>query len=395
MEKSDTRKALRAPPVGSGHVRGARVDVSTILPTAETRPRARAGRRAVDVSTLLTEAVEPGDPQQGGHVSGATPTTDSPYSDESPGSRPAWAPAPGDVVADRYELLAPLGRGGHGEVWTARDRVLGETVALKWMFQPGALRSARTRREIALLRMLRMPGVVSFVDEGIACGCAFVVMSVVRGAPFPGARSKAGRGPFPWAEVAPATLSLLEVLSRVHARGVVHRDLKPANVLVDAEGRAVLLDFGVSHWHEADGPGRAGIAAGTPAYMAPEQRAGEPVDGRADLYSVGVMLFEAVTGELPFESDLPGLPSHVAGVLTRLLAPRPEDRFPSAEAALRALDGGAEARADAATKERREAAAGSSERGLRALFAGPDRLFHLRSDAARASGSEPAATRSG
>jgi serine/threonine protein kinase len=290
-------------------------------------------------------------------------------------SRPAWQPAPGAEIAGRYRLLEPLGRGGHGEVWTARDQVLGETVAIKLLSRAGAHRPAQARIEIALLRALRMPGVARLIDEGLEQGCAFVVMEVARGAPFPGPRDDGKRGPAPWAAVAPALMSLLEVLSRVHARGVVHRDLKPANVIVDQEGRATLLDFGISHWAEANPRGEAGIVSGTPMYMAPEQCAGASVDGRADLYAVGVMVREAI--ESP--------PPEIEQAIARLLALSPQDRFRSAEETMAAFAGSVPRTAatsifQARSRRRRGA---FTERSLRSLFTGPDRIFHLREDAAR------------
>ena len=306
---------------------------------------------------------------------------------------PLAPPVSGDRVAGRYTLAEQIGEGAQGEVWTAHDRLLGERVALKWL-GPVDRASDRARREIAVLRMLRVPGVVQLVDEGVDRGRAFVVMELVEGAPFPGA----GAQPRAWASIESTVLALLETLGHVHAAGVVHRDLKPANVLVRPSGQPVVLDFGISCW-SADGPTAA--AAGTPAYMAPEQVDGGAVDARADLYAAGAMLFEALSGALPHRAGAlpamlrarrdeparplaevaPGVPAHVAAAVDRLLAVRADDRFRTASDAITALRGEPPAPADRPRAARR---APLSEKALRAWFAGPDRLFHLREDGARA-----------
>ncbi|MFT3774510.1 MAG: phosphotransferase [Minicystis sp.] len=181
------------------------------------------------------------------------------------------------VLGGRYRLRAPLGRGGYGEVWDADDLVLGERVALKWLLRAGP-EPARVRSEIAALRMLRLPGVVRLLDEGMEDERPFFVMERVEGSPFPG-RSDGGSdtptaslspdlgaastisadepAPAPrklgprvprrsWEVIAGPTEALLEILARVHAAGIVHRDLKPENVLVRDDGRPVVLDFGLA-----------------------------------------------------------------------------------------------------------------------------------------------------
>ncbi|WP_437985161.1 protein kinase domain-containing protein [Sorangium sp. So ce117] len=271
--------------------------------------------------------------------------------------------APGQVIARRYQLTDPLGAGSFGEVWTAQDLVLGRPVALKWMHRGAGAGSARVRREIAALRMLRVPGVVQLLDEGVEGDRPFVVMERVEGTPFPGGAIPDAAPPSrrAWADITAPALALFEVLARVHAAGIVHRDLKPDNVLVDAEGRPTVLDFGISLWSE---PGarltQANQVLGTPLYLAPEQIMGAAVDARADLYAAGVMLYQALTGHVPhaakelkalllarlsspavpIQEVAPGTPAQLAEVINRLLAQRPEDRFRSAAEALAALRGG-------------------------------------------------------
>ncbi|MEZ4299014.1 MAG: serine/threonine-protein kinase [Polyangiaceae bacterium] len=205
-------------------------------------------------------------------------------------------------LADRYRLLRVLGRGGHGEVWEAEDRLTSTLVAVKLLRSSG-VEPARVRREVSALRLLRIPGVVQMLDEGVDGDTAFVVMERVQGDPFPGHERRA------WADLAPAATSLLETLSRVHQIGVVHRDLKPQNVLVDPQGRATILDFGLSLGASlGQALSEEGSVAGTPDYLSPEQLLGTQVTPATDLYSLGVMLFEALSGRLPHEAgDLQAL----------------------------------------------------------------------------------------
>lgn len=201
------------------------------------------------------------------------------------------------IIARRYELLDLLGRGGFGEVWRARDLASRDEVAVKLLDRRRIAHPVRVRREIAALRRLRVPGVVRLLDEGMEGAWTFIVMELVAGTPFPGG------GVAGTVDILVRTARLLDVLARVHAQGVVHRDLKPGNVLVDERGRVTLLDFGI-----ALGVGEARITNGydvfgTPAYLAPEQVSGEAIGPRTDLYAVGVMLFEALTDELPFDVE--------------------------------------------------------------------------------------------
>ena len=270
----------------------------------------------------------------------------------------------GQVVAGRYTLEEPLGAGAFGEVWTAQDRVLRERVALKWLRRSVGPRQARVRREITTLRLLQVPGVVRLLDEGIEDERPFLVMERIEGAPFPGERgARAPWGPasrWTWAEIAGPALALLEVLARVHAAGIVHRDLKPDNVLVSAEGRPTVLDFGISLWQEqGDRLTQTGQILGTPRYLAPEQIVGQSIDGRTDLYALGVMLYRALCGVTPHDApDLqsmlrarlttparpaaqlaPELPPAIARVIDSMLALRVEDRPRSAAEALAAFRG--------------------------------------------------------
>ena len=330
-------------------------------------------------------------------------------SDELPPTTPAHDAVPrhrggtfaSRVIAGRYVLELMLGAGGQAEVWEAHDPLTRSRVAVKVMHSSSPSEGARVRREIATLRRLRVPGVVTLLDEGVDEGDVFLVMERVDGTPFPGRPS-----PLPWEELRPTVTALLETLSRIHAAGVIHRDLKPGNVLVCEEGRPTLLDFGVS-WESIDPqlPGNGEIL-GTPLFLAPEQIHGGEISPRTDLYALGVMLYLALSGDTPVEGggtlfstlwakvNLPAtplrdrspfVPEGVAAVVDALLSRRPDERPESAAEVLSRLRGGTARRpslppglADGADDDLLDDAS------LRSLFTGAERLFHIPSDAARA-----------
>jgi hypothetical protein len=259
----------------------------------------------------------------------------------------------GTVIAQRYRLLRPLGRGAHGIVWVAADPVAESDVAVKLLVADSPDHAARVRAEIASLRAARSAGAVPLLDEGLEGDLVFIVMPIIAGAPFPGCRA-----PAEWKDIASVAVQLLGALTRVHAMGIVHRDLKPANVLVDAGGAVTVLDFGVSLPPLAVAASEPTQLVGTPAYLAPEQIEKGRVDARADLYSVGVMLFQALTNRLPHEGTdarslldakaLPppplgsialGVPAAVATTIDAMLARSPVDRPASAEEIARRLLG--------------------------------------------------------
>jgi serine/threonine-protein kinase len=243
-----------------------------------------------------------------------------------------------DVVAGRYRLGALLGRGGSGEVFAADDAVTGDRVAIKFVRALSAVDLRQLRRELTALRLLELPGVVGLRDDGREGGEVFLVMDLLPGGPF-----SALAGPFTrWA---PAARVLVESLARVHHAGVIHRDLKPANVLLDADGRPVITDFGLAQGRAVEHSG--GTREGTPRYMPPEQFAGEACDARSDLYALGVMLWELCLDRRFEPADDPRddvlvapVPDSVRRIVHRLLDPSPDGRPASAEVVLEALGGG-------------------------------------------------------
>jgi len=246
--------------------------------------------------------------------------------------------APG-VMVGRYRLVEPIGEGGAGIVWAAADPLVGDEVAVKLVpfMHPGAMR--QYRRELATLLVLQIPGVVRIRDEGEHGSYVYVVTERIDGRPF----SSLCEGRADATTWMPSVLALLDTLARVHLAGVTHADLKPSNILVEADGRPTILDFGLARMR-GPGPGHDGVVEGTPRYMAPEQRRGEPVSPRTDLYSVGGMLLEMISGErLASPPDLSRLdaaelPRGLGDQIRRMLAADPGDRPASAMEVLVALD---------------------------------------------------------
>jgi len=263
------------------------------------------------------------------------------------------------ALAGEYSLDRELGRGGMGIVYLARDVQLDRDVAIKVLPSPVASsREARERflREARTAAALSHPHIVPIHRVGEAGGFVFFVMSYVEGQTL-GERLRT-QGPLPPADAARVLREVAWALAYAHGRGVVHRDVKPDNILLEAgTGRALVTDFGIAH---AEGTGSStdpGIIMGTAHFMSPEQAASAPVDGRSDLYSLGVVGYLAVSGRLPFDTtDLPalivrqasespplvqtaapGLPPALSAAIDRCLALDPDDRFPDGEALAAAL----------------------------------------------------------
>ncbi|NUR09209.1 MAG: serine/threonine protein kinase [Nocardioidaceae bacterium] len=213
------------------------------------------------------------------------------------------------VLAERYTLDEVIGRGGMADVYRATDTVLERDVAVKVLrTQAESDRDlARFRDEVMLLASLDHPGLVTVLDAGLADGAApYLVMDLVEG------RSLATvcrRGPVPATEVARVGVMLASVLTYVHRHAIVHRDIKPSNILVGSDGHVRLADFGIARMlGDAGGHTTGGTTIGTAAYIAPEQVRGEAVTPASDIYSLGLVLLEALTGKRAYT----GAPMRVA-----------------------------------------------------------------------------------
>jgi serine/threonine protein kinase len=199
------------------------------------------------------------------------------------------------VVASRYRLVSLLGRGGTAEVWRAEDEALARDVALKLVTVPTDESAARAGEEARLLARLNHPGLVPVYDAGSdERGRPWVVMELVEGETL---ADTLKRGPLPSERAAAVGRSIAEALAYVHGQGLLHRDVKPANILVGRDGRVRLTDFGIARLVDAARVTSTGMMVGTASYLAPEQVAGEPVGPPADVYALGLVLLECLTGQ--------------------------------------------------------------------------------------------------
>ena len=210
----------------------------------------------------------------------------------------------GTVLSGRYRLEAKLGSGGMSTVYLARDTTLDRPVAVKVMHREMSEQAdqlERFRQEARAVAKLSHPNVVSVIDAGEDGGYPYIVFEYVEGETL---KARINRiGPLDVQEALAYAIEIARGLTVAHARKMVHRDIKPQNVLIDAEGRAKLTDFGISRQLEQDGMTATGRVLGTTDYVAPEQAMGRGADQRSDIYSLGVVLYEMFTGEVPFAAD--------------------------------------------------------------------------------------------
>ena len=266
-------------------------------------------------------------------------------------------PRKGTVVDERYRLERKIGSGGMAEVWLAEDTELDRDVAIKILHDRFAQDKEfvqRFQREAQSAAGLQHPNVVGVFDRGVFRDTYFIAMEYVDGPSL----KELVRGGMGIQEAIDFTRQILNAARFAHRKGIVHRDLKPQNVLIDDEGRARVADFGIARGGENSDITATGSVMGTAQYLSPEQAQGKPTTLRSDIYSIGVILYEALTGRVPFAGDSavavalkqvseaprrpsainPNIPPALDAVVMRALAKDPEARFKDADAFLKALD---------------------------------------------------------
>ncbi len=279
-------------------------------------------------------------------------------------------PTPGDILAGKYLIEQELGRGSYGVVFKARQLGVERDVALKTLLPQAFLQTdivERFQREAAMISRLTHPNIVTLYDFGEADGILYMAMEFIRGQQLN--ELVKSQGPLPPARATHIARQILEALQVAHKRGIVHRDLKPENIILhDTEqvrDFTKVLDFGIAKMIEPDEALGAlktltiqGYVLGTPHYMSPETITGDAIDHRADLYAVGLLLYEMLTGVHPFDAPkpsavllkhlndpVPALPdpemerSHLGYAIRTALAKDPAARMDSAEAFIEILDG--------------------------------------------------------
>src|ERR687883_1006220 len=210
----------------------------------------------------------------------------------------------GTLVGDRFRLEEKVGSGGMSSVYRAYDPTLERLVAIKLMHSDitsDADQLERFRREARAIAQLNHPHVVTVIDAGEDEGAPFIVFEYVEGETFKDRIRRLGRLPVP--EAVAYAVEIGRALECAHAHMLVHRDVKPQNVLIDPDGRAKVTDFGIARSLEAQGLTATGRVLGTTDYVSPEQALGHPVTEQSDIYSLGIVLYEMLTGEIPFRAD--------------------------------------------------------------------------------------------
>jgi serine/threonine protein kinase len=213
----------------------------------------------------------------------------------------------GDIVGQtvsHYRILEKLGEGGMGIVYKAEDVKLGRTVGLKFLVSHSLKTSeekARFLREAQAAAALKHPGICTVHEIDEADGNPFIVMEYVEGQNL---KQRIASGPLPLKQTADIIIQIAEILQEAHNVGIVHRDVNPANIMITDKGRVVLMDFGLAKLSGTTRVTRTGTTLGTASYASPEQIRGEDVDQRSDIWSLGVVFYEMVTGQLPFKGDL-------------------------------------------------------------------------------------------
>jgi tetratricopeptide (TPR) repeat protein len=259
---------------------------------------------------------------------------------------------PGTVLGGRYEILQMLGLGGMGAVYKAQDRELDRTIALKVIrpdlaSNPEAL--ARFKQELLTARQVTHRNVIRIFDIGEADGIKFITMEYLVGTDL--RAQLAERGKLPPDEAMEIIQQVCAGLGAAHSEGIIHRDLKPGNIMRDNQGRVVVMDFGLARSLQSEGMTQTGAMLGTVEYMSPEQAKAEKLDGRSDIFTIGLILYEMLTGEMPFKADSaiasllkrtqeraapvtklqPTIPNSLSEVVAKCLEREPNQRFQTAQ----------------------------------------------------------------
>src|SRR6266446_3199332 len=257
----------------------------------------------------------------------------------------------GTVFAERYEILQLIGRGGMGAVYKARDTELDRIVALK-LIRPELARNPqilkRFKQELILARQVTHKNVIRIFDLGQSDGIKFITMDFVEGQDL--RQLLLERGKLAPEQAARIMLQICRALEAAHVEGVIHRDLKPQNIMLDASGRVYVMDFGIARSAYLPGMTQTGALIGTPEYMSPEQGRGEKLTERSDIFSLGIIFYELLTGKSPYYSDTPlatlwkrmtekatapvvldpTLPQALSDIVVKALEIEPKNRFASA-----------------------------------------------------------------
>ena len=255
----------------------------------------------------------------------------------------------GELIAGRYELEKLVGSGGMSNVFRAHDRLLERTVALKILHEQYTRDDdyvERFRREARAVAQLTHPNIVTVIDRGEQDGRQFIVFEFVEGENL---KEVIAHGQVPVRDAVGLALQVARALSFAHGRGLVHRDVKPQNVLLNEDGQAKVTDFGIARSLDVQGVTQTGTVLGTSDYIAPEQARGQKVDPKTDMYSLGAVLYELLTGDVPFAGDnfvavamrhvnepapsvlehRPDCPVRLDLAVQRAMAKDPADRFES------------------------------------------------------------------
>ena len=266
--------------------------------------------------------------------------------------------SPGTVLGSRYEIIRLLGQGGMGAVYQARDRELDREVALKVIradmaANPEILK--RFKQEIILARQITHRNVIRIFDLGQANGIKFITMEYIEGEDLQSLLKRKKK--LEPAEAANIMAQVCRALEAAHAEGVIHRDLKPQNIMLDQSGRACVMDFGIARSMQTSGMTQTGVLIGTPDYMSPEQTKGVKVDARSDLFSLGIIFYELLSGVAPFKADtamatmlkrtreraIPlqqtsGVPVFLSDIVSKCLETDPGQRYQSAHEVMEDLE---------------------------------------------------------